>query len=559
MTHDPPTSDQYSAAKAICNSMHRAYRDLRLYPPGHPSARESVDGLAEPVGQYVDQWGTLTLEVQENALALEGEAVYLHETSRDNMAFLLFRDGVRSLSLHPGCEVEELEALVDCLAHADDLAEMEHDIVTALWERDLRHIEYRVVDPFLGGAMLRQGMMDALQQTVAHRLEMVQAPGLSPGDLSKVAIYQVTPRLIDNASLRLTSQEAERIEREMAGLSSVTQDFAEVLLDIAGSGAITAANDVVIRSLTAVVAAFLDAGDMQGASLLIERLGDLETQLWVPAGSTGRVASGAITAEHVRRLLEPAGPVSEDQAKEALSFLMPLKRWISQPLLEVLVQTEDRVVRKAILEMLGVEDAVRWQGLEPLLEDPRWYVVRNAVQLAASAGHEELADQALRLLGHQDVRVRREVVRALERLTSRGALVGLLKALADPDASVRTLGAGAVGRKGGPEHEALILGRIEDRGFPSVTAEEMEAFFGAYADLARDRAVPLLDRSWRKKALSARPKAFRVAAVLALGRVRTPAARAALQEAAKSRDPEIRRAAADAAKEGSSPAWGSQS
>ena len=132
--------------------------------------------------------GALALDVREDALTFEGEAVYLHETSRDNLAFLMFRDGVRTLSLHPGCEIGESEALVDCLAHAEDLANMEQDLVTALWERDLSHIDYQVVDPFLGSALLREGMVDALRETVLRRLETVQAPGLSPGDMARVEI-----------------------------------------------------------------------------------------------------------------------------------------------------------------------------------------------------------------------------------------------------------------------------------------------------------------------------------------------------------------------------------
>ncbi len=209
-----------------------------------------------------------------------------------------------------------------------------------------------------------------------------------------------------------------------------------------------------------------------------------------------------------------------------------MSKWITRSLLEILTETTDRTVRKTVLDILGGEGAVPWQDLEPLLGDPRWYVVRNAVQLAAGIGHEELTDHAPRLLAHHDVRVRRETVRALGRLGGRAAFSAFSQALSDTDPSVRILAANAVGRKGGPEQRRSSSPVSKIAAFYSLSGEEMEAFLGAYAELAQEKAIPLLVRSWRKSLLSARPMAFRVAAVLALGRVRAPAAHAALQAAA---------------------------
>ncbi len=290
MAESLPVSSQQAAASGVCSSFNRAYRDLRLYPAGHPSARETIEDLAVAITQHLEQWGPLTLAVQENALVLEDEVVYVNETSRDNLAFLMFRDGIRSLSLQPGCAVEEVEALVDCLSHADDLASMEHDLVTALWERDLNRIDYQVVDPFLGGGEFREGMVDALRETVQSRLEMAQAPGVSAGDLARAGMRAVKPKPFDSAGLQLTPEEIERAERAIEDLSSVLPDYAEVLLEVAGKSFITSASDVLIQSLGVVVAAYLDDDDLDGATFVLERLGELEAQRWCPAGSVGFVA-----------------------------------------------------------------------------------------------------------------------------------------------------------------------------------------------------------------------------------------------------------------------------
>jgi HEAT repeats len=540
------TSPRNVSAARVCSSFHKAYRELRLYPAGHPTARESLEALTAIVTQHLQEWGPLTLRVQENSLVSDGEVVYLQEASRDNLAFLMFRDGIRSLSLQPGCAIEEMEALVDCLSHADDLASIEHDLVTALWEHDFDHVDYEVVDLFSGDGELREGMVDALRETVLRRLEMVQAPGVSAGDLARVEMRSVKPKGFDSAGLELTPEEITRGEQAIEDLSTVLPDYAEVLLEIASKVSITASSDVLIQSLAAVVAALLDGDDLDGATFLLGRIEELEAQRWCPAGTVGFVAGNAVTADHVRRLLQGIGQVHADRNEEPLSFLRSVRRWITPSLLAILTETADRGVRKTVLDILGGEGAVPWQDLEPLLRDSRWYVVRNAVHLAAGIGNDGLIDHAPRLLAHPDVRVRREIVRSLGRLGGRAAVSALARAVADADSSVRTLAAGAVGRRGGSEQEALLLARIQERTFTSLSGEEMEAFLGAYAELAQARAVPLLGRSWKKNLLSSRPMAFRVAAVLALGRIRAPAARAALEAAAKSAEPQIRRAATDA-------------
>jgi hypothetical protein len=537
-------SPQEAAASGICSALHRAYRDLRFYPPDHPMARQSVDGLISAATSYIDKWGDITLEVQETGLLFEGEAVYSHEASRDNLAFLMFRDGVRELCLRPGIEGPEVEALVGCLAHVDDLAAVEHDLVTAFWEQDFTHIDYRVADPFLGGEVLREGMIDALRETVLHRLE--DSPGSVQQSLARDDLRSVEPMQIQSESLQLTQQEMDSGERAVEGVSAVLQDFAEVVLEIVASAPVTAMDDALARSLSAVVAAYLDNGDVEGVSFLVGRLEHMETEGWCPPGYVGAIVGEAVTADHIRRLLQGVGRAQADEIKRHEGFLTSLRQWIFSPLLEILADADDRAVRKSILAVLGAEGGVPWSEIEPFLGDPRWYVVRNAVQLAAAGTHAGLMEHVYRLLGHADGRVRREVLRSLERFGGQMALRGYTKALSDPESSVRTLAARAVGREGGPEQEGPLLAHIEDRNFALLPAEELQAFLGAYAELTQERAVPVLDKLWRKRRLSARPMPVRVAALLALGSVRAPAARSALLEASKSGETQVQRAAGHA-------------
>jgi hypothetical protein len=546
MTQTQAMTPQQAAAHAVCNALHRSCRDTRLYPPGHPSAHESVGDLEATVDQYLKQFGALVLGVWESELVVDGAPVFGRDTGRDNLAFLMFRDGLRSLVIRRGVERGELERLVDALAHADDLASIEHDLVTVLWERELDHIDYQVVDPFQGIGTLREGMVDALRETVVRRLDVVQTNKLAAPDLYNAKVRRVTARYYSDQVLKLTPEEVERAEREVAGLGDVLKDYSEVVLEVAAKLPVTASSDAVMQSLAAVVGAYLDRDDVDGALFILDRLSDLEVQRWCPGGSVGFVAETGISTDHIWKMLEALRQAPPDRVERIDRLLLMVRKWITPPLLEILTGTNDRAIRKIVLELLGDEAAVPWRDLEHLLGDERWYVVRNAVHLAAEMGHEELAEHASHLMSHRDVRVRRETVRAMGRLASTSTVRVLAQALSDTDASVRTLAANALGRKGGPEQKAQLLARIEDRNFPSLASEEMEAFLAAYAELAQDKALPLLMRLWKKNLFSAKPSTVRIAAVLALGRVRSAAAMSALKTAARSDEQLIRRAAAEA-------------
>lgn len=529
---------------AICTQLHRAYRDLRFYPQDHPTARQTLDTLAETLVAHVDAEGSLTLDVEEGRLLYEGEQVYAYETSRDNLAFLMFRDGIRSLSFHPGLEAREVEAFADCLAHADDLAETGHDLATALWEHDFTHIDCRVADPFLGGEVLREGTIDALRETVLRRLD--EAPladrfevGTAAGDLLVVEQAGVDPR-----SLALTATEVEQSERAAEDPSDALEDFALVLIEIVGgsSGQI-AEDDALTSSLSMIVHSYLESRDLAGLGLVFDRLQRLEAQGRCPAGFVGLVVNAGVTKEGLERILGGIGQATAEEAARIEGFLGAARSWIYPALLELLAETGDRAVRKSLLSVLGAEGGVPGQHLGPFLQDPRWYVVRNAVQLTAGSRDPELPGQLERLLRHPDARVRREVMRTLETLGGGPALPVLAKALADEDSSVRTMAVRSLGRQGGQEHEALVLAHVEGGNFDTRPAEEIEAFLIALADLAKDRAAPVLEKLWRRKRLLARPTPLRLAALRALGAIPGSAAQGVLVEAAKSGDAQVRRVA----------------
>jgi HEAT repeat protein len=256
------------------------------------------------------------------------------------------------------------------------------------------------------------------------------------------------------------------------------------------------------------------------------------------------VMARAVTAERVGGLLADRGPEEVEQVARVDRFLATTRPWIIPALLEALAATEDRSVRKTLLAILDAGGGVPGSYLVPLFEDPRWYVVRNAVQLAAGMRDPELVRQLERLCRHPDVRVRREIVRTLDTFGGEAAALQVLaKAVSDEDSSVRTLAARSLGRHGGREYEAVVMAQIDARDFDSRPPDEIEVFLLALADLSKEQALPVLDRLWRRRRFVARPMPVRISALRALGTIPGSASHTALSQAAKSGEGQIRKTA----------------
>jgi hypothetical protein len=82
-------------------------------------------------------------------------------------------------------------------------------------------------------------------------------------------------------------------------------------------------------------------------------------------------------------------------------------------LIDMLADEEDRDARAQLLSVLRVAAAGHLGPVAARLEDPRWYVVRNAVSLLGAAGGPDVLDRLGTAARHTSPEVRREAARAL--------------------------------------------------------------------------------------------------------------------------------------------------
>ncbi len=176
-----------------------------------------------------------------------------------------------------------------------------------------------------------------------------------------------------------------------------------------------------------------------------------------------------------------------------------------------------------------------------MLGDPRWFVVRNAVELLGEMRATEAEPELTRLLEHRDDRVRTAAASALAKLGASAAAKGMRGALKDAPAEVRERAVEAIAMQSQGSVDSLI------RAFEKEEDNRVQmAMVAALGQLGSNPAVEkLVEVARTDKGLLVKrwSTPIRVAAVHALGEVKTGSALAALQVLLRDKEKQVRGAA----------------
>lgn len=213
-------SEAGRAANAALLALSRTARSFTLYDARNQAVREFLADLRAKVGKALElqQAGPLELEVRSFELVLHGEVVYLERERERSLAFRLFRDGVRSLSLLPGLDWDDLLGLVEILSlRYSGVRQQEDDIVTLFSKANFAHLRFTAIEGFRADEELHEA--DAPADVMGHVAPPADwdlpLPGLPPA-----AALHYRP---------LTAATLERLRGEHGDLSAAREALDLVL------------------------------------------------------------------------------------------------------------------------------------------------------------------------------------------------------------------------------------------------------------------------------------------------------------------------------------------
>ena len=535
----------------------KAARAHQLYLPNNPVYKSAHDALRAGFVPIWAQGDELALTFTENEVKWEGDTV-MEENTRgsDSLPWLFYKDGVRELRMLRGFEGEELDRLLGILQRVRKASPDEDDLLTMLWQGDFVCLRYRYVDLSQEATAPLQDGGEALAESHEDPRESVEEEEESSPSRSGV----VSMADFDGTLYFLDEKEIEYLQSEVAREYQVDlrKNVVSVLLDIFEQQTEPAIRDEVSDVLDNLMLHMLSAGQFTNVAYLVRE-----------SLQAAQRASELQPAQRDRLSLLP----SRLSAPEALSQLLQSldespELPASADVLELFEQLRGTALG-TVLDWLGRLQNVR---LRPLLEQaasrlasqntaelvklilsPVHHVSLEAVRRAGALATPAAVAPLAKVLAEGDPALRLAGVQALTEIGSPGALQALERAVEDVERDVRVAAVRALqGRAYRPvlaRLDSIVKGKV----LRDADLTEKMAVFEAYGTLCGESGVSFLDATLNGKSMFGRREdpELRACAAVALGRVKTASAQAALQKAAAEKDVVVRNAVSRALRGGS--------
>lgn len=559
--------DQNAPVRAWLFGLVKTLKAARLYNDNSELLQRFVLEALQALDALLAEHEELSLFVREDRLVFRGEDVLIQPDREDGLPFVLYRNAFRRVTFRRGWTPELLLELLAALNREIVDRDPELDLISRLWTLQLPGLGYVTIDPVLSAshhstdATERQeiedlqeeieGILAAIYQSGAGADDLVENLNIDQLDLMALKRateededLEVLDRLTARAIMGIDQAEFDRaIEglRRDAAPSACLRRLSWIFVDLVGR-----AQDA--RDSVATGRTVLQLVDSLIAEQDYEPLVELARNLRSPALS---VQPGARYALDQLTLPERLGAIltrmGETAAAGGFSRVVDLVAVLGAPAvpvcLDALVGFREPGQRRALVELLielGTQDpAIILQRFGA----SEWFIDRELLTLSQSLPAEHQAAVILKGLEHENAQVRIAAVGLLRGFREGTADRLLAGAIMDPDLSVRLAAIRvAAARRSQPCLFALrdLVG-AED--FVQADPRLIRLATLAYARLAGDGALPVLGKLMKPGFFAAlKSMDAQLAAIVALGALGTPAARALLEDGARSLNRAVREA-----------------
>jgi hypothetical protein len=543
--------------RGILSSLLTAFKGFALYAEDHAFNQKAVARFQEELTKFLEKHGTLILDVEKNQLLFQGDLVHQGAAKDGELAFALFRDGVTKLLFQPGVELQEISTLIGILDKYKMLPlEPEGDIVTALWEAALPHIQYEAASNALeidgphesGPSEKGQDWLQSMSPGGNASLESSNVhTGVVAFLLAAHGIKESPP--INLASVQLTAEEAERLEEMVKEDEErdATQETLNMLSDILKEHQDEVLFSHVLEYVTEELRSAFARKDFDIALRILTGMNQIRI-LCREAGpwANSRIRDFLVRVsrpdflEGLRSGWARVSARDIELAKEVLVFFPPA----AIPQFGSILQEAPAQVQAMLAEVILILAGRDIRPLCELLAAANENLAIHLVPLLAKMKSDDSAQLLFKTIGHQSEKVRRSALKAIitRRLWFPEMLLPLLD---DESAAVRHLVLKYLSSQRGGVTELLLIEYIKGIKPQQNGADWLIACFKALGRCGTDQSCPflkdtLLKGSWLSRL---RDSDRRRGAAIALRYMDTRASNEVLEKASQSRFPAIRNAA----------------
>jgi len=566
------TAQKLEAVKGVIGLLFMAAKNHTMYPENHAIYQESLQAVVSRLEPFLKKYGDLRLDVEKDQLLFEDETVYQDDPKRDKLAYPLFRDGIQWMEFQPGIDLWEISELIKILNQYRMLQEEpKGDLVTALWEKDLPHIQYVATDVLWKAETVKDfsffsptgdekkdagghGVEDTPSQGTTGVEETMDddrqdAAGTSEG---RDAGGDMALSVMDRTIWEMTQEELQRLEEMVAEeeAQSSTEDVLDVLWLILSTQDEPEDYAVVLDFIKEEFKATLAQGEFQ---IALDFLASLKKTY--QSSKTEKPWARPLLRRFFVDIADPQilGVVKDvlpsldkqraDQVDVFRKLFLSLPPVSIAALAPMLIEKLSPSLERQLMEIIGSLAKKDTKPLEQLLDRPEEALVKKLVYILGHINDEKPMQILIRMTNHPSGRVRLEALKALER-RNKNMIKELFHLANDPVLTIRRMMWNHLEQYKNEETGDLILDYLQHKKLLYRDDQQILNCFKTLGCCGTPSSIPflgqtLLGQGWD---FSSERSLRRQGAALALLELNAQEARDILKKASKSLLPSVRSA-----------------
>jgi len=496
-----PTDEEILSVRGMIGSFLIALRNYALYPEDHAMSRKSLAAVEDRLDGFLAGHECLRLNVEKDRFLFQGEIVHQGPPQEESLTFQLFREGIQWLEFRNGFTAEELNVFFKLLnRYRTPKEDAEGDLVTALWEADFPHLQYKNEDVLWEAEPLIDfSLLKVAPGEVRPEEEGVEEP-VAPA--AKIAMPAA-----DAPFWKLTPAEEEEIQAMILEEETrdCTEDVLDVLMIILKEQRDPKDFAVILDFLAEEFQYALAQGEFPFARKFLESINALQ-ESHVPDKPWTRPLLDdfrqKISSPEVLGALEQAWPqvvvMDADRLEDLRQSLLLFPAEVILTLGPMLLNVGFPRIKQLLMDVIGVHADRDLQPMEQLLDTAEEPLIRKLFQVLKNLHVQDPTAMLFGMTRHSLDSIRKDAVNALVDRDPQN-LRKLFPLLEDPRPPIRHLIYGYLGRRGDPLAEELLLDYLEHNRFQLKDRQHILACYRALGQCGSPRSLPFLKESLLKQ------------------------------------------------------------
>ena len=493
-----PNDQELSSIKTLITTFLLALRNYALYPEDHSMRYKSLAPVQSHLDIYLIQHDNLHIDVEKDRLLCWDEVVYQGLPQEDYLPFLLYREGIQWIEFRNGMTTDELNTFLNLLIQYKILKEeAEESLLTALWEKELPHLKYKVLDILwkdessVDLSTLEPASKDSNQseETVNNTPSVSTNIGIPPLDAT---LWKLTP--------------PEEIKLHNMVVEEETQDSKEDVLDII-MVILKKQQDphnftIILNFLIEEFQYNMTQGEFSFCVKCLENMDALYREFLSehPWGlQIMQYFRQSVSSHELLEVLGEAWPqiniMGTSRLNDLRHMLLLLPIDVIPTLGNLLTNSRFPRIDDLIWEVIGIHASRDLNKLEQLLGEVDEHIIQKIIEVLHNLKEKDPTEILFKLMHHSSDQIRKDAMLAMITHNPQN-LRKLFPLIEDPVPSIRRQILDLLGRRKNKLAEELLLNYLSNQHFKIKDRQHILACYRALGQCASSLSIPFLENSF---------------------------------------------------------------